>query len=138
MNVSIGAWIDRQPWSDDKRTVAHHVHDQRAAKQRHPMTGSAWRSWSDKFDANVAAVARSAISLDAVTTQDRRDKFAALTYRDADEAFAGIGTVFAATGGYDDSVDREAMFSAAAIKIGVPYDDLYYRWLNSDDSWGMP
>lgn len=75
-------------------------------------------------------------SLDALTTQERRDLFEALTYTSAAEAYEGIGKVFAATGGYDDSIDREAMFAAASANLGVPYEDIYDLWLGGDPLWG--
>lgn len=75
-------------------------------------------------------------TLDCVTTDQRRDLFSVLAYDNASLAVEAIGKLFAATGGYDDSIDREAMFAAAASKLGVPYGDLYDIWLASDSGWG--
>jgi len=75
-------------------------------------------------------------TLASLTTDQRRDLFETLVYDSAESAVAAIGQLFASTGDYDDSIDREAMFAAAAEKLDVPYNDLYDAWMASGSGWG--
>lgn len=86
--------------------------------------------------ADFVEMAVNVTPLSAITTDERREMFLASSYSTAAEAYEAIGAVFAATGGYDDSIDREAMFGWAASELGIDYGDIYDLWLDGSRDWG--
>lgn len=63
---------------------------------------------------------------------DRGNLFGAITDPTVEGTFNEISRVFRETGGYDDSYDRETVFTYHAERLGVDYDRFYDLWMSAD------